>query len=156
MSNILVCCLCNGVVFILHMLFAALQHHRCVALVGCAWHIPVFHKCPPPPTNFCNLILSTKHKVVYTWDATISLTILPSLYAKRCSRHYAWHVSGWCIGFGWKVHGMVHCKVYGFLYTPVSTKKDLSKRKAFLVPGCRMWILEYLATQKVTHIVLPT
>ena len=31
----------------------------------------------------------------------------------------------------------------------------LSKRKAFLVPGCRTWTLKYLATQKVTHIVLP-
>ena len=31
----------------------------------------------------------------------------------------------------------------------------LSKRKAFLVPGCVMWTLEYLATQKVKHIVLP-
>ena len=25
------------------------------------------------------------------------------------------------------------------------------KRKAFLDPGCRMWTLEYLGTQKVTH-----
>ena len=31
----------------------------------------------------------------------------------------------------------------------------LSERKAFLVPGCGTWTLEYLATQKVTHIVLP-
>ena len=32
----------------------------------------------------------------------------------------------------------------------------LSKRKAFLVPGCGTWTLKYLATQKVTHIVLPS
>ena len=31
----------------------------------------------------------------------------------------------------------------------------LSKRKAFLVPGCGTWTLEYLVAQKVTHIVLP-
>ena len=37
---------------------------------------------------------------------------------------------------------------------PVSIKKDLSKRKVFLVPGCRMWTLQYLTTQKL-HIVLP-
>jgi len=51
---------------------------------------------------------------------------------------------------------MVHGKrCMAFLYTPVSIRKDLSKRKAFLFPRCRMWTLEYLATQKVTYIVLP-
>jgi len=55
--------------------------------------------------------------------------------------------------FGWKVHGMVHGKrCIASLSTPVSIRK--AKRKVFLVPGCRMWTLEYLATQKVTHIVL--
>ena len=44
---ILVCCLGNGVIFILHILFAALQDHRKREIkhnymchpVGCAWHI---------------------------------------------------------------------------------------------------------------------
>ena len=51
----------------------------------------------------------------------------------------AWHVNGWYIGFGWKVHGMKHGKrCVAFFYTPVSIRKVLSKRKAFLVPGCGM------------------
>ena len=52
--------------------------------------------------------------------------------------------------FGWKVPRMVHGKrCMAFFYTPVGIRK--AKRKAFLVPGCRMWTLEYLATQKVTR-----
>ena len=31
----------------------------------------------------------------------------------------------------------------------------LSKRKAFLVPSCGMWTLEYFVTKKITQIVLP-
>ena len=55
--------------------------------------------------------------------------------------------------FVWKVHRMVHGKrCMAFFYTPVGIRK--AKRKAFLVPGCGMWTLEYLATQKVTHTVL--
>ena len=61
---------------------------------------------------------------------------------------HRWH---W---FGWKVHGMVHGKwCMAFFYTPVSIRK--AKRKPFLVLGFGSWTLEYLATQKVTHIVLP-
>ena len=54
MSNILVCCLGNGVVFILHIVFAALQHHSMWKMrglayichpVGCAWHIYVNGRC---------------------------------------------------------------------------------------------------------------
>ena len=31
----------------------------------------------------------------------------------------------------------------------------MSKRKAFLVPGCETWTLQYFVTQKVPQIVLP-
>ena len=34
-----------------------------------------------PP--FANLSLSTKHRGAYTWDATISLVIMPSLLVKH-------------------------------------------------------------------------
>jgi len=55
--------------------------------------------------------------------------------------------------FGWKVHRMVHGKrCMPFFYTSVGIRK--AKRKTFLVPGCGMWTLEYLATQKVAHTVL--
>ena len=54
-----------------------------------------------------------------------------------------------CLEGAWIVHGK---RCMAFLYTPVSIKKDLSKRKAFLVPGCRTRILEYLATQNL-HIL---
>jgi len=55
--------------------------------------------------------------------------------------------------FGWKVDRMVHGKrCMAFFYTPVDIRK--AKRKTFLVPGCGMWTLEYLATLKVTHTVL--
>ena len=48
---------------------------------------------------------------------------------------------------------MVHGKrCMAFFYTPVGIRK--AKRKAFLVPSCGMWTLEYLAAQKVTHTVL--
>ena len=47
---------------------------------------------------------------------------------------------------------MVKGACMAFFYTPVGIRK--SKRKAFLVPGCGMWTLECLATQKVTHTVL--
>ena len=58
------------------------------------------------------------------------------------------------IGFGWKVHGMVHGKrCMAFFYTPVGIRK--AKRRPFLFPGCGTLTLEYLATQKVTHILLP-
>jgi len=55
--------------------------------------------------------------------------------------------------FGWKVHRMVPGKrCMAFFYTPVGIRK--AKRKAFLVPGYRMWTPEYLATQNVSHTVL--
>ena len=48
---------------------------------------------------------------------------------------------------------MVHGKrCMALFYTPAVIRK--TKRKAFLVPGCGMWTLEYLATQQVTHTVL--
>ena len=42
---------------------------------------------------------------------------------------------------------MVKGVCMAFFYTPVGIRK--AKRKAFLVPGCGMWTLECLATQKV-------
>jgi len=64
------------------------------------------------------------------------------------------HVNGWYIGFGWKVHRIVHGKrCMAFFYIPVDIRK--AKRKAFLVLGFRTWTVEYLATQKVTRTVLP-
>ena len=37
-----------------------------------------------------------------------------------------WHVNGWYIGFGWKVHGMVHGKrCMAFCHTPVGIRKVL-------------------------------
>ena len=53
---------------------------------------------------------------------------------------------------GWKVHSMVHGKRSMVILHAVGIRK--AKRKAFLVPGCGMWTLECLATQKVTHTVL--
>ena len=39
----------------------------------------MFHSVLP----FCNLSLSTKHRGAYTWDATVSLMIMPSLLVKH-------------------------------------------------------------------------
>ena len=53
---------------------------------------------------------------------------------------------------GWKVHRMVHGKRCMVILHAVGIRK--AQRKAFLVPGCGMWTMEYLATQKVTYTVL--
>ena len=56
---------------------------------------------------------------------------------------FGWLCIGWC---------MVKSVWLSFILHAVGIRK--AKRKAFLVPGCGMWTLEYLATQKVTHTVL--
>ena len=98
-------CLGKGVVF------AALQHHSMWKMrglaymccrVGCAWHIYVNGRC-----------------IVVSFQKN-SLNGHETRLVKG-----AWHVNGWYIGFGWKVHGMVHGKMcMAFFYTPCSRHQE--------------------------------
>ena len=83
---------------------------------------------------------SRSRKIVWVRDQVV----------ERCMAY----LNGWCIVFGWKVHGK---KCMAFLYTiyQSASGKFQSKRKAFLVLRCGTWTLECLATQGVTHIVMP-
>ena len=70
----------------------------------------------------------------------------------------AWHVNGWYIGLGWKVHVMVHGKwinMYGFLNTPLGIRKVFVKMEG--LPGLRLWNVNNRVScnPKVTHIALP-
>ena len=126
MSSILVCCLRNnGAVFSTYYL------------------------------QFCNIIDVSPCRVCMAFICAHC-----SLVPEKQSGHKikllkgALHVNGWYIGFGWKVYEIVHgkrCKA--FLYTPVSIRKDLSKRKAFLVLGYRTWTLDIVQPKKL-HIII--
>ena len=85
------------------------------------------------------------------------LQAIKNLRREQPGNEATWHVNGWHIGFGWKVHGMVDGnRCMAFFNSPVgNTKFFCLKMKTLLLPGCRTWTLEYLETQRVTHTVLP-
>ena len=77
MSNILVCRLGNGVVFILHILFAALQH-------DCMWKMRgLAYMCYP--------VGCTWHIIICKWKVYV-----PAGNKNRLLKG-AWHVNGWYI-----------------------------------------------------------
>ena len=90
--------------------------------VGCAWHIYVNGRC----------IAVSFQKNVWVQDVERCMVC-------KC-------MDG--IGFGWKVHGMVHGKrCMAFFYTPVGIRK--AKRRPFCSQAAGHWPLSILQPKKL-------